>query len=147
MLLLTWNRVLGSTQSRSLVGRQAGQRRKESGQVREHPHHTPGLGRQNTRSAQVTEVHFSEPFCPGFWVEVHGVSGCAGPGPTSWVTADLGGCWALLSSGHQQVPFLGEGTWGQTSLEAETPQCLRGGTLDSGQSVLECDSGAKILSC
>lgn len=72
------------------------------------------------------------------------------PGPICGVTASTRECRTFPFSGHQRPHFLGEGTLGQSPLGADSPVlpgCAPGGrTLDSGQSVVECDSGAQILS-
>lgn len=50
--------------------------------------------------------------CVGVWL-------CWTPVPCR-VTGSLHGCWVFPFSVPQQVHLSGEGTWGQTSLEAET---------------------------
>lgn len=136
----------GSEQSEFLVGRQAG-RRKSAG-LGEQAWHTRGLGRQKERSVQVTEVHSLEPFCSGFWVEGYEVSRSVGPGPIRRVTASAHECWTFPFSGRQRLHFLGEGTLGQSSLGTDSPVlpgwAPGGRTLDSGQSVVERDSRAKV---
>lgn len=112
--------------------------------------HTSGLGSQKECSVQITEVHFSEPFCSVFCVEVYGV--CHYAGPSSHLQGDcqpprllvLSLLWSPAGTLLGRRDFRPK-HFGHRDSPVPLGWLPVGWTLNSSQYVLECDSGAKRL--